>query len=45
MRLTKEVRKGDLEIYVELGRDLRVNDTLALAATSYNADGGETVLV
>ena len=38
-RLTQEARKGDTEIFVDTsgGIFIMVNDTLALAATSYNA--------
>lgn len=46
-RLTQEARKGDTEIYVDnsAGIFITKDDILALAATSYNAQGGEEVVV
>ena len=46
-RLAQEARKGDTEIYVDTSGSIFImaNDTLALAATSYNALGGEEVEV
>ena len=46
-RLTQEARKGDTEIYVDVSGNIFImaNDTLAIAATSFDATGGEEVVV
>ena len=46
-RLTQEARKGDTEIYVDVSGNIFImaNDTLAIAATSFKATGGEEVVV